>query len=407
MTIEVVGGVYREQCLHPDWDQLYGSAGRAAEAIATMGTPVVLHAFMTDEAVNVFEDRGALLGTLSVRSQPVDESVEFLYMHDLAIPKISGVPQTARGVLEVSAQKVVRFGMVEGDARVDAQWAVYDPQNIKEGRAFADNGSSAEHLALVMNSFEAAYMAGQPGAHPTVSAPMLAAQQGAKVVVVKMGAQGAYVWTAGEQRQVPAYRTSRVWKIGSGDCFVAHFANAWMEGAMSPGDAADVASRATAYYCETRGLPSASLLAAHGAKPVTVSQAYRSGETRQVYLAGPFFDLMQHWLVEQAVINLEDMGLKVFSPLHDVGLKGGKSAIAKQDLDALRDSHVVFAIADGVDPGTVFEVGYARALGKPVVVYSERHQGQESLTMMEGSGCVMCDNYATAVYSTLWEAAAI
>lgn len=407
MPIEVVGGVYRERCLHPSWDQIYGSAGRAAEAIATMGTPVVLHSFLTDDAREAFEDRGALLGTLSVRGPRADGSVGFVYMHDLAVPQIYGVPEAPRGVLEVNEEKVVRFGMLEGDAKVQAKWAVYDPQNIRRGRPFGENGSSAERLALVMNSFEAAHMAGLPGEHPSVSAPALAAQQDAEVVVVKMGAQGAYVWTAGEQRQVPAYRTRRVWKIGSGDCFVAHFANAWMERGSSPWEAADIASRATAYYCETQGLPTAGHLTAHGAKPVSISDAYRRGEVRQVYLAGPFFDLMQHWLVEQAAINLEDMGLKVFSPLHDVGLKGNKSTIARQDLNALRASHVVFAIADGVDPGTVFEVGYARALGKPVVVYSERHQGQESLTMLDGSGCVMCDNYATAVYAALWEAAAL
>lgn len=407
MAIEVVGGVYRERCLRPSWDQVYGSAGRAAEAIATMGTPVVLHSFLTDDAREAFEDRGALLGTLSVKGPRTDELVRFVYMHDLAVPRIYDAPKQGRGVLEVSAEKAVRFGMLDGDAKVHAKWAVYDPQNIREGRPFAENGSTAERLALVMNSFEAAHMAGMHDAHPSRSAPALAAKQNAEVVVVKMGAQGAYVWTATEQRQVPAYRTKRVWKIGSGDCFVGHFANAWMEDGLRPWEAADMASRATAYYCETQGFPTAEHLANHGTKPISVSEAYRSGEPRQVYLAGPFFDLMQQWLVEQAVINLEDMGLKVFSPLHDVGLKGDKSTIAQKDLQALRDSQVMFAIADGVDPGTVFEVGYARALNKPVVVYSERHQGQESLTMLEGSGCVMCTNYATAIYSTLWEAAAL
>ena len=53
----------------------------------------------------------------------------------------------------------------------------------------------------------------------------------------------------------------------------------------------------------------------------------------------------------------------------------------------------------------MFEVGYARALNKPVVVYSERHR-DESVKMMEGSGCIMCDDFTTAVYSALWEAVA-
>ena len=53
MTIHVVGGVYREYCVHPRWNEIYGSAGRAALAIATMGTSVVLHSYMDREAQDV------------------------------------------------------------------------------------------------------------------------------------------------------------------------------------------------------------------------------------------------------------------------------------------------------------------------------------------------------------------
>jgi sugar/nucleoside kinase (ribokinase family) len=81
----------------------------------------------------------------------------------------------------------------------------------------------------------------------------LAKQQGAEVVIVKMGPEGAFVWTNTGTSQVPAFRTNRVWKIGSGDCFVAHFANAWMHEQLTPAAAAEKASKATAYYCETQG----------------------------------------------------------------------------------------------------------------------------------------------------------
>ena len=94
--------------------------------------------------------------------------------------------------------------------------------------------------------------------------------------------------------------------------------------------------------------------------------------------------------------------MKVFSPYHDVGLGSADDVVGK-DLEAIVDSDVVFAITDGLDAGTVYEIGYARALGKPVVVYSER-QHPENLKMMEGSDCIMCTDYTTALYSTLWEA---
>lgn len=402
MTLHVVGGVYREYCVHPRWNAIFGSAGRAALAIATLDTPVVLHSYMNDEALQAMNDQGAWLQSFQACPTAVPDMIGFAYLHDMAVPQIQKVPDQPFAPLAVTEDKVVRFGMLEGDAVVHAQWAVYDPQNEQASLAFGANGSTANHLALVLNTFEAGRMAGMVGAHPSVTAPALAQQQNAEVVVVKMGPEGAFVWTAQGTDQVPAYRTNRVWKVGSGDCFVAHFANAWMHDRKSPRDAAEIASRATSYYCETQGFPSADALAGHSFPSLELSADYRKGIRRRIYLAGPFFDLAQVWMVEQARNNLLEMGLRVFSPYHDVGL-GSAQDVVIQDLKAIADCDLMLAITDGLDAGTVYEIGYARALRKPVIVYSERHKG-ESLKMMEGSGCTLCDNYTTALYTALWEA---
>lgn len=402
MTIHVVGGIYREYCVHPRWYDVYGSAGRAALAIASTGTSVVLHSYTTEATLGVINEKSAWLDSFAVAPTPVDCDVSFKYLHDMAVPEIVGVPDAQHEPICLTEEKVVRFGMLEGDAVVHATWAVYDPQNAQGATPFGANGSTATHLALVLNLWEASQLANMPGASPEGIAPVLAAQEKAEVVIIKMGPRGAFVWTAAGVAQVPAYRTKRVWKIGSGDCFVAHFANGWMHEGLSAAQAADIASRATAYYCETRGLPTKENLAAYDIRPVELSADYLAGKQRQVYLAGPFFDLMQIWMVEQAQANLNDLGLKVFSPYHDVGLGSADDVVGK-DLEAIVDSDIVFAITDGLDAGTVYEIGYARALGKPVVVYSER-QSTEHLKMMEGSACTICTDYTTALYSTLWEA---
>lgn len=406
MTIHIVGGVYLEYCVHPRWNDIYGSAGRAALAIGTMGTPVVLHSFMDQEAKDVLDGKGVYLNAFDIQPTAAPKTVRFRYLHDLATPVITDVPEPPYGTLNLKEEKVVRFGMLDGDATVDAEWAVYDPQNVKEGKPFRENGSTARHLALVLNSWEAAHMAGKPGAAAAEVAPILAVQQQAEVVIVKMGPQGAYVWTAAHQTQVPAYRTSRVWKVGSGDCFVAHFANAWMAERRTPAEAAARASLATAYYCETQEFVTSDVLDGLQYPPVVPSPGYLEGEARQVYLAGPFFDLAQIWMVEQARTSLTDMGLQVFSPYHDIGLGSANDVVAK-DLEALDESHIVFAICDGLDAGTIFEIGHARSKNIPVVVYSERHHGGESLKMMEGTGCVLCADFTTAIYSALWEAVQI
>lgn len=405
MTLHIVGGVYRERCIHPHWNEIYGSAGRAALAIATLGTPVVLHSYLNDDALQIMSQAEAWLSDFKAIPTKVPSIVSFEYLHDMAAPEILGVPRERYPPLRLSEENVIRFGMLEGDAIVHAEWAVYDPQNVHDGVPFGANGSTAKHLALVLNASEASHMAGIPGAAPSKAAPILAKQQGAEVVVVKMGAEGALVFTSSEMKQIRAYRTNHVWKIGSGDCFVANFANAWMHDHKTPMEAAEISSRATAYYCETRGFPSKDTLATLNFPAVKLSDAYLQGACRKVYLAGPFFDLAQVWLVQQTCAALRSMGLQTFSPYHDVGLGSAEDVVAK-DIEGIRASDLVFAIADGLDAGTLYEIGYARALNKPVVVYSER-QKSESMKMMEGSGCIICSDYTTALYSTLWEAVRI
>jgi nucleoside 2-deoxyribosyltransferase len=84
-----------------------------------------------------------------------------------------------------------------------------------------------------------------------------------------------------------------------------------------------------------------------------------------VYLAGPFFSLAERWLVETSRAVLAGLGASVFSPLHDVGVGGDE--VAAPDLDGLRRADAVFALLDGWDPGTVYEVGWAHREDLPVV----------------------------------------
>ncbi|MNG23475.1 Nucleoside 2-deoxyribosyltransferase [compost metagenome] len=78
----------------------------------------------------------------------------------------------------------------------------------------------------------------------------------------------------------------------------------------------------------------------------------------------------------------------------------------EKDLVAIRACDLVFAIGDGLDSGTIYEIGYARALNKPVVVYAE-NESEENMKMMEGSGCILSKDYVTAIYKAVWAAAAL
>ena len=122
----------------------------------------------------------------------------------------------------------------------------------------------------------------------------------------------------------------------------------------------------------------------------------------QVYLAGPFFSYSQRWLIGQIYRALLEEGIKVFSPLHDVGI-GNAEEVTEPDIQGLNASNVVFAVVDGLDSGTLFEIGYAVSKGKKVVAYVQ-NETKKSLQMLEGTHCDIEKDFTTAIYKALWYA---
>lgn len=390
----ITGGIYVERCIEPEWDQVFGSAGRAALILSRAIPDLVLHSFrppaLKDALANLQFTTGARL------EGPIGGvPIEFDYMHSLAVPRITPRPDAIKdlGTLEVEDDAVLRFGMLEGDARVKAKRAVYDPQSAFDPQKFQANGSEADELALVVNLFEGRKLTAKETPEDIVDA--LLRDHGAKVVVLKMGSRGAMVACGSERSPVPAYRSGNVWKIGSGDVFSAAFLKFWAHDDLEPAVAADLASRSVSLYAEQRSLflPEREELEAIEVDPVTPGNG-------KIYIAGPFFNLGEVWMIEEARKCLGDMGAETFSPLHDVG-RGPADVVAQADLDGLDECDCVFAILNGGDAGTIFEIGYATAKGKPVVALAQNVK-PEDLKMVEGSGCRVVDNFVTAIYQSVW-----
>lgn len=400
--IRLTGGVYYEQCMCPTWQELFGSGGRAATAIARLGGHVALDTYTDLTAEAILRQRAVLEG-FSVSSYSIDQSLHFRYTHGLAKPSIQPLPETSSTILQITAENVVRFGLLEGDCVVDARNAVYDPQSSRHPAPFHENGSKAERLALVLNRSEAEALHGNDELSAADLARALSTSQNAEIVIIKMGPAGALLFYDGQSHHIPSFVTSLVWKIGSGDVFVASFAHFWLEEGLTPLKAAMQASRATAYYCETKGFASKTELETYHPAAASLPKKSRTGRPPLVYLAGPFFSLAQLWLIEEARVRLLEMGLKVFSPVHDVG-HGPADEVVQKDLDAIHDCDLMLAIGDGLDAGTIYEIGYARALKKPVIMYVE-NESEEDQKMMAGSGCTLTKDFVTAIYQTAWKAA--
>lgn len=398
--VSVIGGVYRERCLRPAWDEIYGSGGRAASALSAMGAASILHSYLSSTYREVLTHR-AVHESFEIGEGREGPEVGFDYDHGLSTPRIFGA-RVQQPPLEINASQILRFGLIEGDAVVHGDQVVYDPQNAEVPRAFAANGSTAKRLALILNHYEAAELSNLRNASPTDMAKALLETAKASVVVIKRGPFGALVYDGRTFEEVPAYRSKSVWKIGSGDNFSAHFTLRWMCEAKPAAESADLASRATAYYCEHRGFASPQLLVSYAPEPIKPPRDAFKARKPAVYLAAPFFSLAQLWIVTQARRDLRNMGLEVFSPYHDVGL-GSAEDVVDLDLEAIKRCDLMFAIGDGLDSGTIYEIGYARALGKPVILYCE-NESSESKKMMEGSGCQLQLDYVSAIYEALWAA---
>ena len=283
--------------------------------------------------------------------------------------------------------------MLEGTAQVDAKCCIYDPQSAFAPEPFSAGKSRADRLAIVGNREEIRHL-GQDANHVQAAQQLLG--HGTEVVVVKSGPAGASVVTAHGDTHVPPHRTENVWTLGSGDVFAAIFAARWGVHGADPVNAAQVASLAVATYSETMSLPVPS------PKVLAKRRAPIAAPPGRVYLAGPFFTLGQRWLVNEARQALSDFGLDVFSPLHDVG-EGPANVVAPADIKALKECDVVFAILDGLDSGTLFEVGYARAHGIPVYALAQT-VSTEDLKMIEGSDCRVYSDLVTALHHLVWRA---
>ncbi len=394
--IKVAGGVYCERCVEPHWNDVYGSAGRAAAALTSYDVGVALHTYRAKSLDDGLTNLEAAFGVTLVGPE-VETGVEFDYVHSLSTPRISPRPDAVQvnDPIVVEGEVVLRFGMLEGSARVAGKRVVYDPQSAFDPRPYRENGSTAEQLAVILNAFEGQNFTGQ--SEPKDIASSILSMWEADVVVLKMGGHGALVQAKGEEPStVPAYRSENVWKIGSGDVYSAAFTKYWAHDGVHAAEAADLASRATSYYCGTRALslPDAETLRLS----VTDAVAPRGGK---VYLAAPFFNLGERWIVEEVREQLmRHMRVDVFSPLHDVGVGSGE-VVAKQDLAGLDECSVVLAILNGGDAGTIFEIGYAVAKGIPVVALAQNTR-REDLKMVEGTGCRVYGDLVTAIYQTVW-----
>lgn len=93
----------------------------------------------------------------------------------------------------------------------------------------------------------------------------------------------------------------------------------------------------------------------------------------QIFLAAPLFNESEREFNEKVAKDLREAGFDVWmaqeAPFIKEGSHEEKKKIYEKDILALKASDGVVAVLDGVevDSGVAFEMGFAKALGKPII----------------------------------------
>lgn len=395
--LAVAGGTYGERCAFPRYSEIYGSGLRAASALAASGANIQFHTVADPAFAKNVEMKGATHGFASAIT-PATQAIWFSYLHPLSGGRLAPRPRDELPALVVTGDHVLQFGMVDARVTVTGKRVVYDPQSPIRPQPFHAQASRAEELAIVLNRVEASTLTGC--SEPNRAGREILAREKAVAVVIKDGPRGALVIEAACETWIPPFATDRSFLIGSGDIFSAFFAQEWAIGNVAPAPAAERASIATAAWCSTGVLP---LELDAGKLGAVAKRDLQKAPRPKIYLAGPFFNAAQLWWVGHVRDVLFDLGLEVFSPYHDVGFVGaGNTDVALQDLKALDSCDVVLALLDGFDPGTLFEVGFARSKGIPVIGLQTEGTVRIHETMLSGTGCALYDDFGSAAYRAYW-----
>lgn len=403
----IFGGYYHEKCIFPHWDEHYGSAGRAAAVLKNFDININLKTFVSKNNLNYLK---YFTNVYNINLEEIISSfdIEFEYLHSLSVPKISSNKSFYKNKIEsvnIKAESVLCYGTLESKAPIiTANKAVFDVQSSKLEEIYHINNEISS-ICFVLNYEESMYLSNENELEKIkiYFFENFENFKNLEVLVIKDGPFGGIVFTKDSTFNIPIYKNTKIFKIGTGDIFSAVFSYLWMYEFQNfrLEEIINIASFSTAYLSRNSGLYQCDILNEYNKTTFEKVFINKNELKKKVYLAGPFFTVSERWQVENIKEYLEKFKFDVFSPVHEVGFSNDKKYIATEDLKGLDESDSVFAILNGFDPGTIFEIGYAIAKNKKVIIYVENYSG-EYLTMFEGTGCVICEDITSAVYNLVW-----
>jgi hypothetical protein len=276
--------------------------------------------------------------------------------------------------IDVAAPAVLRFGMLEGSARVQADRVVYSLQNETEG--FFRNGSDAKQLVMVISERELERMLPDARTSKDRVAQMFEHNDYARLrrfaILLRNEIGDVTLYQRGAATRVKTYASESYFKIGSGDVLAAAFAYAWLESDQDLEAAADRGARSLAWFVRDGRLPlpNESALPARPAPDFPDRVRILSSETIEM---GQLLVATVDWLERQDIklaVELGDYSSGAASDVPTLVLVGARTTLNDvTDLaasSAAATRRIVFSNeVVGLDvffPGASFVDDYASAL---------------------------------------------
>lgn len=393
--INVVGGTY----LEIDYDdisiEIYGSGFRATKFLLENNCSTKYNTVGNVESIAYLKEHEKVYENFTLEYEEYEELITFKYNFALdqpaIFPNLLNIQKAKQ--IKVNSENIIAFGMLEADFVLYGNRVIYDPQTSIKPKKFSEFGK-AEELVYIVNQNEACSIASSNDIEEIKN--YFFNLESVKAFIIKNGPYGATLYLENKEIRIPSYITSNVSKIGSGDIFTSSFGYYWMKKGLSLADSALNASKSTAIYCDKKIYIDTSVL-----EKFDYKEFDKQGlSQKQVYLASPIFSISELILIDKIRSAFLTLGIKVFSPFHDIGL-GHDTIIAKKDLEGIENSDIIFCVLDNLDSGTLIESGYSLAKGKKIIAY-HRTCNENNLLMLKPANVEFHQHLTTAIYKTIW-----
>ncbi len=334
----VYGGYYKEECLLPQWNNYFGSAGRAVAILSNLNNDIIFETYVSKELNKHIKYFGDFYN-IKLKLHENKFNIGFSYFHSLSNPKVLSNKNyhiEKNNLINIVDENVICYGTLESQPPIiKAKKCVFDFQSSSFDEVYNSN-NKIDEICLILNFKEASQVSENINIK-NIKEYFFNILPSLEILIIKDGPFGGNVFMKENHNiQIPIFKTDKLFKIGTGDIFTAIFGYLWIKQDIykySLEQITEISSFSVAYFAQNFSNYKVNILERYKNKYFEKAYINTYNISKKVYLAGPFFNTAQRWQLEDIKQLLGNFKFDVFSPLHDVGTSQDSQQIASLDLN--------------------------------------------------------------------------